>query len=218
MPFMKHLLLLSFLCLSFGAIGQAPTSDSITVPIVNRKAGIYFSFEDFKNDKAYTFAGRYKIKRIQPNPEWYGLYDLDDNLVKDIWGFCDGTDVFIWANKYARFKNRYARIRIYGKYCIFTDLVHSSTAYSSGLVWWGGLGGTLGVHIYNKITPDDKYYDLFVLDSTNGSCTEATDATMRKLIGSNPELWEAYQKDTSKNKILSYLVKFNIAYAKALQD
>jgi hypothetical protein len=69
------------------------------------KRGIYYTYEDFKNNTPDTIDAFYVVKKERKRKNWKGTYSLTPRFaeggkkIKHIWGFCDGEQAYIFHQK-----------------------------------------------------------------------------------------------------------------------
>ncbi len=100
---MKKIVVILF-CGLFSFSGNVQAND---LPILkeNLKRGIYQTYEQFVNNDPIIADSFYIEKKERKRKNWKGTYSLtprfteNDKKIKQIWGFCDGTTVYVYHQK-----------------------------------------------------------------------------------------------------------------------
>lgn len=180
------------LLMYINALGQAPIfKDSSKVE------GLYLSFTEFKyNNPSIKCNVRAKeSKKVHGFFESYVQYKMqieDSTNVKkkQIWGFCDGIDVYkaeeLSIDKYSRIFNK---MELLGKYCYYNTISISIGTYP------GGGGGAT-----NNLTP-------YVLNMNTGFEYELNKENVEEIIRRDEQLFAEYKADKGRRKKYYYYIK-----------
>lgn len=191
-----HKLIIGILLASFHVTLAQSTLDSekndgsYITNTTSYNKGIYKTFEDFKYNKPsivdnYTFDGKHL---------W--LTDLGTNRVKKIskkkvWGFSDGTRIYISWHKYNEIVEK-------GRYCYFSEK------------------GTRVVFGFTTFPPmilpiPLPYKDELIINFNTGKTYILSTGLLKKILrNDDKELLAEYMKQSKKSKkIFEYIVKYN---------
>jgi len=168
---------------------------------LKKKKGLYKDFNEFKRNSPYDTSTQFELKMPNKNPERYTLFRLlngENTKIKNgIWGFCDGKDVYVCVSSICP-GNWFVKIYEFGYYCIFTEQLKSSG------------GGLVGALIQQQANKGKKYFEIYVVDFSNGEIKEVNKNTIKMLLVDDDELYSQYNADPEgKNKFLKYMLDFN---------
>ncbi len=198
-----------FILFTFSTIASLSQND--TTKIYNSsqlKKGFYKTYEEYLNnapslnpDVTITYFTRNKNDSniISAN------YKLTDPHAKmpEIWGFCDGKDVFI-QHQITMVKTRYPKAEYIGKYPFFIFWQKQIYAIGPPLLALATAAGTASMK---------ASLDLMFVDQ-QGKIKEASYRNLKKFFTSDPELLKRFKEDNYiSNKIIAkYLIEFNEKY------
>lgn len=194
---MKKVLFL-FLLLGCKVFSQAPIlTDSI------KKAGIYRTFEEFKNNQP-SIVMNFKIASEEVkygsigNRQPLMTYGLEfsqkmSENIGQIYGFCDGKGVYI-VSKTTTLPHylSFFKVQHLGQYCVFKYTYESVLAVTAVYMLTGGTR---------------------VLDMKSGESYNLNKKNVKKLIKDNPELAARFEKEASpsdealENYLMEYMQK-----------
>lgn len=166
------------------------------------KAGIYRTFEEFKynnpsvelNHKVTTIKRGYGFMNAAGKVTYYRIevYRKDAKLIGNVFGFCDGENVYI--NEHSpkiEPSVGFSKIIYFGKYCYYEGVSSSGRSMPNGAtVSYQSLAEKIiDIHSGEVITLDDK--------------------NLREIIADDPELLKEFNKDSNKNKSLKdYIIRY----------
>jgi hypothetical protein len=168
-------------------------SDTGTIKTIlddkNLEIGIYQNFDEFKYNKpSLKFNPPYRL-----NGKNKKLYVIDEKSGKEIkvrraWGFCDGQKIFYKHKKYNELK-------VLGLFSCYHER-GTNWAYAPA---------------FPLVLPIPIPYDAdFLLNFNNGVATRFKRSTLRRILKSDPELFEKFKNDKeSKFPLVEYLKLFN---------
>ena len=173
----------------------------LTAPI--RKKGVYINFLQLISNNpsivtSYITSRKGDIVTIKDS--------ITDNKLKDVYGYCDGKDIFINTGMYANIssgKKGFARVIEEGTLMAWMD--HYVSPVEGGIAY-----GTFGV-LGNALA--SRGLDVMVLDLRTGLITVASENSMKKLLKEDLECYTEYyylKEEKSDKKVqLRLIKKFN---------
>ncbi|WP_028981381.1 hypothetical protein [Sporocytophaga myxococcoides] len=184
------------LLICINAFCQAPILKDST-----KVGGIYLSFSEFKNNKpsikcqvraketktVYGFFEKYVQYKMR-------LEDTIDIKMKQVWGFCDGKDVYRAEGlSFAKYDHIFNKMELLGKYSYYNTV---STSYMSAPAPSGG-GSTV-----NQLVP-------FLLNMNNGFDYELNKEAIEEIIKRDEQLFSEYKADKQRKKrYYDYIKKY----------
>ena len=187
--------------LSFSIAQQikAQTSPYLLSDTLGLKRGIYKNFEEFKYNKPSERAPfdiveksrTYNFKsHTQYQLEFVNKKDEDRIILDDVWGFCDGYNIYINGQRHEFGKNNFERLLYAGKYSPYTKFIFAVSGSTNSII-------------------------QKVIDIETGNQFTLSENRMDKILSSDPELYKEYLADKESNKkFFDYLKKFNERYKK----
>lgn len=154
------------------------------------KVGIYKSFDEFKyNNPSGSDDFRFDGKNIWvPDSKPGKMLKVKK---KDVWGFSDGSKIFVRRNKYNEMLEK-------GRYCYFKEK---------------GTRLAFGVSAFPlMILPIPyPYKDEIIINYNTGKPFVLSKRLLKKILASDdPELLKEFKNDPGKNrKLFDYIVKYN---------
>lgn len=197
------------------------TGDTLRLYTVTKKAGFYKTFDEFnRNEPSISFSA--KVVPVQGyinlTTKKFTLYTLDfgseEPLEKNtpIWGFCDGTHLFISRLPKFKLKNKYDGVLYINKYIYFQT---TESTYNSGggptfmAAPGGGAGGMMGGG------GGAKPFAEFIIDVNTGKMTELTKESLRELIADDKELLTEFEAEKKKKKVIGeYWIRYEKKHEK----
>ena len=198
---MKKIFFIFLLVLSLKAFAQYPIlSDSI------KKAGIYRTFEEFKNNNPSIILdlnnSTYKIESYERkygnigNRKFMNVYGLncDERIsinIGYIFGFCDGNKIYITSGitQYPHHK-RFYEIEYLNRYSYFDFLTPFSLGTGSNIMYSEDL-------------------ETKVIDLATGKYKVLSKSFIKKLISDNSELTKKFELQDNKSQHLKeYLIEY----------
>ncbi|MCR6637911.1 MAG: hypothetical protein NVV82_02655 [Sporocytophaga sp.] len=180
------------LLMYINALGQAPIfKDSSKVE------GLYLSFSEFKNNKP-SIKCKVRAKESKTIHGFFESYvqykmrieDSTDVKMKQIWGFCDGKDVYKAEGlSFSKYDHIFNKLELLGKYSYFNTV---STSYLHNP---GGAGSTV-----NRLTP-------YVLNINNGLEYELNRESIEEILKRDEQLFAEYKADKGRKKEILLLHK-----------
>lgn len=125
--------------------GNAFAQDSVTNDILTTKKlrkGIYLTFKELKENSPANNSP-FKVEADTSKFDRYNLYSHANKKIKNVYGFCDGENVFISAKTYGQ-GNYFVRILVLGKIIYFEDKRGKKRAIASQANGPAIMGGVLG--------------------------------------------------------------------------
>jgi len=171
-----------------------------------KKRGIYRTFTEFQqNNPSYT--DTFFVKEAKWTHKYSVLQTINrdgkiKNVSGDIWGYCDGQEVYIRSSDYSKLTD-------FGYFCIF-----KGTGFTIMPIYWA-TGLKPGVGKYGKMHHGSGSFettDTFVLDYTTGAQRVLKKANLvTYVLSKDPALLEQFREDENgKELILEYVHKFNL--------
>ncbi len=199
-------LLLLLLCTLLVCDGQNDTSKIYNSSQL--RMGFYKTYEEYLNN-APSFTPDvtlvYLIKSRLDSTITAAEYKLKDPsaAMPEIWGFCDGRDVFI-RHRVSPFKVRYAKAEYIGKNPFFLFWKKEVYAIGPPLLALATAAGTAAIR--------PVFYLMFI--NPKGKITQAKYSTLKKLFSVDPDLLKRFKSDNyiSDRVMAKYLIEFNEKY------
>lgn len=155
------------------------------------KPGVYNNFEEMKyNNPSAPLEHKIISRSVKMDGTSVVFYKLKSNnrvtTARKYYGFSDGKNIYIRQKEGAGLTTEYTKIDIYGNYGLFEDISLVTT-------------GTVAV----------PFLTHNILDMNNGSLTRLDRKYVRELIADDPELLEAFNKESNKGtKLREYVVQY----------
>ena len=187
---MKYFLLL--LSIFFFQLSPAQIDTTKIYNARQLKKGFYKTYEEYiSNSPSITepFTVVPLAKNNTDTATIGAIYKLADSTknIKHIWGFCDGTDVYV---KFASslFSKRYWRLEYIGIYPYFT-FKYKYRNFAPAAIF--GLAGNIGSAKVNE------EYGLMIV-GRDGDVIEPTMRNMKKILEGHPDLVQSFNIYASK--------------------
>jgi Family of unknown function (DUF6563) len=194
-------------------IAQKEVSDHIVSTDSLRK-GIYLSFGEFRsnlpgNVDEFHFL-RATAKGVSKGAVPNLLVHIDpatgmkDTIRKEIWGFCNGKDVFKLQEGDSLFPSYYIKFLYIGRYSYFEDrIVFSVDA--------GGMLMANPSFKRERIIP-------YTININNGREFRIDDKLMQTIIKDDPDLLQEYKKEKNRKSVyLEYIKKYSERHLDQIQ-
>ncbi len=200
---MKKIVLVSLLFISAISFAQFPiVKDTV------RKAGIYKSFEEFRDNKPSI-----KLEnKIVSKPFRYGSYgndtmscfalDIDKQISKkmgDVFGFCDGICVYLIASEGESKVHKYnfCKVEYIGKLCYYYTL--SSASFNAALTASG----------FQYPTASTNQRSVVVIDLSTGSINLLSKRYLKEILSQKPELLQKFNAlKSSDQNLKQFLIEY----------
>lgn len=186
---MRLLLAVAFAVLFYSGFSQELIFNSTP------KKGIYKNFYEFKYNRP-SIELEYIIiaKPIQTMHELDTFYQLnaekkDTTLPRDIFGFCDGSDIYLNLNRGAHiYRSIFSKLEFIGRFCVFRSITIT--------------GATLYTH-----TSD--YFVTEILDAIDGDQFPITATIVDDMIKDDLELLKLFQDENRKERVaIDYIIQY----------
>lgn len=173
------------------------------------KAGIYRTFEEFKynnpsvelNHKVTTTKRGYGFMNAAGKVTYYRIevYRKDAKLIGNVFGFCDGENVYI--NEHSpkiEPSVGFSKIEYFGKYCYYEGVIYSTVTTE----WSNSAVNPSKTVSYGSLA--EKIIDIY-----SGEVITLNDKKLREIIADDPELLKEFNKDSNKKKSLKdYIIRY----------
>jgi hypothetical protein len=182
--------------LSNQVLAQQPNDNRVL------QKGFYMTKYDLINNSAQSTNVSFDIEEVvrgegkNAHKQYkVNLYNAKNNFLYEVWGICDGQNVYIKnQDGYYFARNIFEKILVVGKY-----IVYDATTF----VRYGN--STTGNYVSNKYFMDTELDEAFILNKSS----------ILKELKIAPELYEAFKLEENKNKeevLTNYIIKLNEWY------
>jgi hypothetical protein len=197
--------------------------------------GVYFSFEEFKNNKPsigldsmLKLLGGVNDKRVSVfneknkyanaglnelevyNKAKYYLYEQvvkSSDSINSIWGYNDGNDIYVYSEKFSERKNIY-KMTFIGRFSIVEQINIVNVEYKKVALTED--------QQYRSSADDTPFFlksSILVISYNSGQIIELNKSILLQILKDDPELKEKYQKDKSDHADLaSYIIEYDLRH------
>jgi hypothetical protein len=213
-----RILFLFCLHISVSFAQSVERSDSLIFFASQKKKGVYRDFTEFRNNApSIPYTGI-----VEERPEFLSLFEGTYTAYKlvfskdslpcpkrtPIWGFCDGSTIFICRAATFKKKNVYDKIIFLGRYIYYQSTTESSGGgmmMSSGGMMMGGSVGRMLVE--------------YVMNGNTGNEERLTKDLVRHLLAKDKDLANAFEEEKTKKKVLGeYVIKYAVKHHDEIKE
>jgi hypothetical protein len=206
----KASLCIIVVCLLTGFRSVAQAQDSLFYFSTVKVKGMYKTFDEFRrNAPSIPLSDKIVIEYSDEETLYEGnlpVANLNcDSVVPcekktPIWGFCDGTSVFISRSSGFDKKNTYDKVRYIGRYLYYQCLANNS-GHGTNTGPGSSTGGyTMGGSRSNALLEKG-------IDINTGATFELSIAKVTKILSNDKVLAAEFKKEKKKEKRLSHYLK-----------
>lgn len=208
-----RLLFLLLLLYAQVAFAQDSTTNNILTTRKFRK-GLYNSFKEFRDNSPQNID--FKVEADTGKYERFKLFNTSNKKIKNVYGFCDGSYLYINAKTYGQ-GNYFVRILLLGQIVYFEDAKGKSkamTAESAGTAtFFGGAVGLAIVHSSSeKSVKENPGWVVYMADNTGEPFILDPDTLSSIFEEVDHELNLAFKANRNNKKfdvLFDYMNRFN---------
>lgn len=200
------------LFLLFFALEELNCQKLITDDSVILKKGFYTHFYEFKYNKPslpfdYTIDSclvRYGGSKFDGTHKYYAISvkDDQDKFLREVYGFCDGKDIYISLGKgLISSKISFEKLIFKGRYCLNNIIV------DKGRIPVPLPGGGM------MLVTTSHQLATYLIDMNNGESLIFDEKRLKRILQTDKELFDRFSAEAnSKEKLNEYLINYSIKH------
>lgn len=206
---MKSVILIAFflkLAISTFAQSDSLTNDMFSTHVFRK--GIFISYEDFLNNRPSGVEEFTIQEELVSGFPVYKIRNEKGKQIKNVYGFSDGTSVFINSALYQNHSTYYLKALLTGKVFYFRDPIATAVSTSIYLGYGGFVLGLAAASVTGK-----NFIGIILYSADNGVVFKLNKKSLQSiLMESDPELLNQYlsEKDLGDPFVLEeYILRYN---------